>query len=880
MNTTCPYCGVGCGVVVKNGVLTGDPAHPSTHGRLCAKGVTLMQTLDDSARLTMPMIGGRIAEWEEALDVVTARFTEAIAEHGPDSVAFYVSGQFLTEDYYVANKLMKGFIGGANIDTNSRLCMASTVAGQMRAFGEDVVPGCYEDIDEADLLVFTGSNAAWCHPVLFERAMAAQARGTKIVVIDPRKTASTALADLHLAIKPDTDTALFNLLLVTLQDRGLVDSEYVANHTEGFATALAAARNSPRDAAYFGVSDADLQTFLDWFCGTERSVTLFSQGVHQSISGTDKVNAIINVHLASGRIGKPGMGPFSLTGQPNAMGGREVGGFANQLAAHLHLEDADERALVREFWNAPALPEAPGLKAVELFEAVRAGKIKAIWIACTNPAFSMPNASTVRAALEACPFVVAADCWPTDTTRLATVVLPASGWGEKNGTATNSERMISRQRAFRAAPGQAKPDWWMFTEIARRMGFAAEFPYTSAADIFREHAALSGFGNGGKRLFDIGALAALSDDGYDQLGAVRWPCPVSTPPVKRFFAEGGFSTPSKRAQFIPITPSMRRPDPGLPFTLNTGRLRDQWHGMTRTGIVPALMENATPSLALSPVDAERLGVAAGDLLRITTRQGSTVLPAAITPSQRPGEVFAAMHWTSAFSSADAIDRLIGPVADPHSGQPAYKNEPAAIEALPALWHGILQSRHCPSPKGEFSWSRAPVAGGMHRLHLAGWQALPPGDELADWAARLCSREAGGADAECERIELVDAGRGIYRLALLRGAALQACLFIARTRDALPGTDAINALFAVTDWQQSRAAILQARISGEQNNGRIVCLCHGVRDTTIRAAIKTRRLSSIAGIGQAVQAGTNCGSCKGELAELLQAERLHADLQPA
>ncbi len=874
MNTTCPYCGVGCGVVVKDGVLTGDPAHPSTHGRLCAKGVTLMQTLDDSARLTNPMIGGRIAEWDEALDVVAARFAETIAQHGPDSVAFYVSGQFLTEDYYVANKLMKGFIGGANIDTNSRLCMASSVSGQMRAFGEDVVPGCYEDIDEADLLVFTGSNAAWCHPVLFERALAAQTRGAKIVVIDPRRTASAALADLHLAIKPDRDTALYNLLLVTMQDRGVTNSEYVANHTEDFAATLAAARNNPCDAASLGIGEAELQRFLDWFCETKRSVTLFSQGVHQSTSGTDKVNAIINVHLASGRIGKPGMGPFSLTGQPNAMGGREVGGFANQLAAHLRFDNQTERALLQDFWHAPSLPKAPGLKAVQLFEALGQGKIKAIWIACTNPAFSMPDAGKVRAALAACPFVVVADCWPTDTTRLADIVLPAATWSEKDGTVTNSERMISRQRGFRAVPGQAKPDWWMFTEVAQRMGFGAQFAYKTPADIFREHAALSGFGNGGKRLFDIGALAELSDEEYDSFAPVRWPAPANAAPVKRFFAKGGFPTENGRARFIPITPPVLNPDPALPFTLNTGRLRDQWHGMTRTGIVPALMENARPSLALSPVDAERLGMAEGDLLRITTKQGNTVLPALVIPAQRNGEVFAAMHWTNAYSSSDAIDRLLGSEADPHSGQPAFKSEPAAIERLPALWHGILQSRHSPSPHGEFSWSRAPVAGGMHRLHLSGWQALPSGDELEDWAARLC-----GAAADYERIELADAGRGVYRLAMLRGPALQACLFIARTQDTLPGADAVNALFAVADWQQGRAAILQAKISSQPDDGRIVCLCHNLRDTAIRDAIKTRRLSSIAGIGQAVQAGTNCGSCKGELAELLQAERLDAVLQP-
>ncbi|HET9146954.1 MAG TPA: molybdopterin-dependent oxidoreductase, partial [Acetobacteraceae bacterium] len=619
-----------------------------------------------------------------------------------------------------------------------------------------------------------------------------------------------------------------------------------------------------------GLGNAGLSTFLDWFCATERTVTLFSQGVNQSVIGTDKVNAIINAHLASGRIGRPGMGPFSLTGQPNAMGGREVGGLANQLAAHLRFDDADDRESLRRFWNAPALPKAPGLKAVDLFEAVREGRVRALWIAGTNPAESMPRADRVREALEACPFTVVSDCWPTGTTRRADVVLPAAGWGEKNGTVTKSERMISRQRGFRPAPGLARPDWWMFAEVARRMGFGAGFPYANPAEIFREHAALSAFRNQGRRIFDIGALATLSDEEYDRLGAIRWPCRENHPSVKRCFADGGFPTPNCRARFVAIHPPPRTGDAQFPFILNTGRLRDQWHSMTRTGFVPSLMESASPSLALSPADAQRLGVTEDGLIRISTRHGTTVLPASITTAQRNSEVFAAMHWTGAHSGSDAIARLVGAKADPHSGQPGLKAEAAAIEALPVLWHGILQSRTCPEPKGEFFWFRAPLAGGMHRLRLSGWKALPPGHELPDWAARLC-----GADADSERIELMDAARGLYRLAILRGARLQSCLFIARSPEALPGPDAVNALFAVADWRQGRAAILQARTTVHQEAGRIVCLCHGVRDTAIRRAIRAGRLNSVAAIGQTLRAGTNCGSCKGELAELL-----HADMESA
>jgi assimilatory nitrate reductase catalytic subunit len=867
MNTTCPYCGVGCGVVVAAGEISGDPAHPANFGKLCVKGSTLAQTLDDSARLMQPLVGGRAAGWNEALDLVAARFAETVAEYGPDSVAFYGSGQFLTEDYYVANKLMKGFIGSANIDTNSRLCMSSTVAGHMRAFGEDVVPGCYEDIDEADLLVFVGANAAWCHPVLFERAQAARAaRGTKIVVIDPRATATTALADLHLKLRPDSDVALFNLLLATLSDRKCLDIGYINAHTENFAAALEAAMAAHVSPEALGVGDAELQTFLAWFCATERTVTLFSQGVNQSVSGTDKVNAIINVHLATGRIGMPGMGPFSLTGQPNAMGGREVGGLANLLAAHLKFENAADRAFLKEFWNVPALPAKPGLKAVDMFDALLNGRVKAIWIAATNPAESMPRAGRVRAALEACPFVVVADCWPTATTRLANVVLPAAGWGEKDGTVTNSERRISRQKPFRAPVGEAKPDWWMFAEVAKRMGFGASFDYAGPAAIFREHAALSGFKNDGARKFDIGALAGLSTEDYDALAPVQWP-----PGQARVFYDGKFSTASGRARFVAVeTPEELRRCPAFPFVLNTGRLRDQWHTMTRTGFVPQLMESAgEANFAIAPADARRFNVADGDLLRITTRQGSAVLPASITAGQRPGEIFAAMHWTDAHSGAGTISALIGPERDPHSGQPAAKYTPVAVEAIPTHWHGIMQSRHCPSAGAQIHFARVPLAGGMHRVRLAGWKPLPEVDALPGWAARLC-----GADAGDERIEFLDASRGIYRLGLLRGSHLQACLFIVRKAAALPGDAALAALFEANAWKDDRTQILLGRAGGsEPARSRIICVCHGVTETVIRAAIAVQGLHDVASVGRALKAGTNCGSCKGELAQMLREDKM-------
>jgi assimilatory nitrate reductase catalytic subunit len=696
--TTCPYCGVGCGLTVTaDGTITGDPEHPANRGRLCSKGAALAETLSDDGRLLWPQIGGHRASWDEALDLVAGTFSRTIAEHGPDAVALYVSGQFLTEDYYVANKLMKGFIGSANIDTNSRLCMASSVAGHIRAFGEDLVPGCYDDIETADLVVLAGSNAAWCHPVLYQRLAAAKsARGTKVVVIDPRRTTSCDIADLHLAIRPGSDVAVFNALLADLVEIGGADHGWIEAHTTGFAAAIET-RISSADAAAIGdVPPADLATFFRWFGETERTVTVYSQGVNQSSAGTDKVNAIINCHLAMGRIGRPGMGPFSLTGQPNAMGGREVGGLANQLAAHMGFADPADIDRVRRFWRAPNIATRPGLKAVDLFDAVLDGRVKALWILGTNPAASMPRAGRVRDALKTCPFVVVSDCWPTDTTCLADVVLPAAGWGEKDGTVTNSERCISRQRAFRTPPGEARADWWMLSEMARWMGWRDAFSYRRPAGIFREHAALSAFENTGttRRVFDIGALADLNDDEYDRLPPVRWPLPRGTsepwPEPKRLLASELTDTGRLRFIATPYRPPAVATDDEWPFVLNTGRVRDQWHTMTRTGRVPKLLAHRRePLLEIHPDDAGRLGLVQGGLARIESPDGTAVLPVSLSSEQRRGEVFAAMHWTDEFSSAGPIDKLIGAATDPVSGQPELKATPVRLRPVAALWRGLL-----------------------------------------------------------------------------------------------------------------------------------------------------------------------------------------------
>ncbi|MBL8673693.1 MAG: molybdopterin-dependent oxidoreductase, partial [Rhodospirillales bacterium] len=597
IRTTCPYCGVGCGVIATpdgaGGLsVAGDPDHPANRGRLCSKGSALAETFGLEGRLLAPEIDDRPVGWDAALDHVADRFSEIVRGHGPDAVGFYVSGQLLTEDYYVANKLLKGFIGSRHLDTNSRLCMASSVAGHRRAFGADVVPGNYEDLELADLVVLVGSNLAWCHPVLFQRLVAAKAARPemRVVVVDPRRTATCDIADLHLAIDAGGDVPLFAGLLVDIEREGLAARSWLDAHATGAAETLAAARAATPDAAAVaaatGLPRHAVERFYAWFVATERVVTVYSQGVNQSTSGVDKVNAIVNAHLLTGRIGRPGMGPFSVTGQPNAMGGREVGALANMLAAHMTYDDPADVDRVRRFWDAPRSASSAGHKAVDFFRAVERGEIRAVWVMATNPAVSLPDASRVVRALRACEFVVVSDfVRDTDTARLAHVRLPAAAWGEKSGTVTNSERRISRQRAAVAAPGEARPDWWIVSQVARRMGFEAAFAYRRPADIFREHAALSAFENDGARAFDLGALAALDDEGYDALSPTQWPFPAGAPaPTERLFGDGGFLGPGGRARLVPTPPRPRAnaTDRDYPLTLNTGRYRDQWHTMTRT----------------------------------------------------------------------------------------------------------------------------------------------------------------------------------------------------------------------------------------------------------------------------------------------------------
>ena len=879
VRTTCPYCGVGCGILAAvdrqgGATISGDPAHPANFGRLCSKGSALGETLSLDQRLLHPMFrqaDGSLARtgWDTALAKVANGLRTIVDRDGPNAIAFYLSGQLLTEDYYVANKLMKGFLGSSNVDTNSRLCMASSVAGHRRAFGADVVPGIYRDLDEADLIVLVGSNAAWCHPVLYQRMMAARnERGARLIVIDPRRTATAEAADLFLPIASGMDTALFCGLLAHLADTRMLNDGYIAQHTSGFADALARAREIAGDAAATArataLDPADIVRFFELFARTGRVVTCYSQGVNQSAQGTDKVNAIINVHLATGRIGQPGMGPFSLTGQPNAMGGREVGGLANQLAAHMGFSPS-ETDRVRRFWNAPRMATGEGLKAVDMFEAIERGTIKALWVMATNPAVSLPRAGAFRAALKKLElFVVSETTLRNDTIEAgAQVLLPAAAWGEKDGTVTNSERRISRQRAFLPCPGEARPDWWIVSEVARRLGFAGAFGYCKPADIFREHAALSAFENDGQRGFDLGGLAPLADEDYDRLDAVMWPVQAGRERSEpRFFSAGGFFTSDRRGRFIaPEHPRLRAATSyAFPLRLNTGRLRDQWHTMTRSGKSPRLgAHSPEPSVEIHPDDAAATGITDGGFAKVTTAHGSAVFRGCFRPGQQRGSIFAPIHW----SDTTAADAHVGAMAmaenDPFSGQPELKATPARVEPLEFAYCGFALTRDLIALPGATWFARVAVAGG-HGLLFA-TNELP-----ARWhglAEQLIPDDA-------ERAEYVDLPRGIVRIAALRAGRIEACIFSGPSLHP-PRWDVVRALFncGVLAERDRRLLLSGRSAEGVAETGPIICACYGVGLEAIRRAITEGAAASVADIGRTLRAGTNCGSCVPELRGIIE-----------
>jgi assimilatory nitrate reductase catalytic subunit len=684
-----------------------------------------------------------------------------------------------------------------------------------------------------------------------------------MVVIDPRRTDTAEDAELFLGVKPGTDTALFSGLLVHLADSGALDADYIKDHTSGFDDALARARSIAGSAAATalatGLSEADVAAFFQMFRETPRVVTLYSQGVNQSAQGTDKVNAILNCHLATGRIGKPGASPFSLTGQPNAMGGREVGGLANQLAAHMGFTPPDIDR-VRRFWKAPRIATREGLKAVQLFEAIARGQIKALWVIGTNPAVSLPDANAAREALKKLElFVVSENVRSNDTVDAGVhVLLPAQAWGEKSGTVTNSERRISRQRAFLKPAGEAKPDWWILGEVAKRLGFKEAFNFNSAADVFREHAALSAFENNGSRDFDIGALQSLSDDAFETMTPVLWPLREGEAPQQRFFADGRFYANDRKARFVaPDIPALRtETHAGRPLRLNTGRIRDQWHTMTRTGMSQRLGAHLPePFVEVHPDDASRFGVIDDGFARVTTDYGQCLLKVAFSARQQRGTLFAPIHWSETNASNARVGALVAPFTDPFSGQPESKATPASIAPYEYVFRGFMLSRKQIALPPNLWWARATVAGGYGYL-------FADNADLARWPSWL--KSIAGDDLA----EYHDFGGGVYRAASFAGERIQTCLFVGPARDA-GDWNVVKSLFAadsLTDEQ--RRTLLSGRSSeGLASTGPIVCACFGVGRNTICEAIAAGAHSA-AEIGARLKAGTNCGSCIPEMKRLI------------
>lgn len=871
--TTCPYCGVGCGVLAERtpaGIsVRGDPEHPANRGRLCSKGTALAATLGEAGRLLRPEVDGVPTDWDAALGAVASRLSDCIREHGPESVAFYVSGQLLTEDYYVVNKLVKGYLGTANIDTNSRLCMASAVAGHVRAFGEDVVPVEYTDLESADLIVLVGSNLAWCHPVLMQRIQAARAERPqmKLVVIDPRRTATCDGADLHLPLRSGTDVMLFNGLLAWLADQGHVDAPFVAEHTNGLEQALDAARVACSDIAataqICGLDAALVERFFSLFAARERVVTLFSQGVNQSSAGTDKVNSIINCHLFTGRIGREGMGPFSITGQPNAMGGREVGGLATQLAAHLALNNSEHRSALQEFWQSPRIACRPGLKAVELFQAIDAGRVKAVWIMATNPVVSLPDADLVRRALQRCPLVIVSDCvGSNDTLPLAHIRLPAAGWGEKDGTVTNSDRHVSRQRAFLPLPGEAKPDWWIIAGVARRMGFASGFDYAGPEQIFDEYARLTAISRDFGMQLDLTGFAGLGLQQYDDLPATRWPAPGKG---RRPFADGRFPTADGRARFVatPARAPRHAPSPEYPLVLNTGRIRDQWHTMTRTARAPQLnAHEPEPFVDAHPQDLAAIGVAPGELVRVVSRWGQAMARVRSSGDMPPGMLFMPIHWSEQFARGGRIGAAVNPVVDALSGEPEFKHTPVRLEKVAVAWRGFLLSRGRVQPPA-CTWWAVSQGEGVVRMEFAGNAEVRPD---AAWL-----RQALPDSQHAEWIEYHDVASGHYRVALVCDGRLLACMMITSGSAQLPPPAWLSSLFASTSPLDAadRRCLLRGRRQDAPDPGATVCACFAVGSNAIAVAVQGG-CASLDAIGRKLRAGTNCGSCRPEIQRLIDA----------
>ena len=920
--STCPYCGVGCGVIIETdgqhitGV-RGDPDHPANFGRLCTKGSTLHLTaaplLQQQTRLHEPMRraarGGRLAaiRWDSALDEVARRFARTIHEYGPDSVGLYLSGQLLTEDYYVFNKLGKGLIGTNNVDTNSRLCMSSAVAGYKQSLGADAVPCNYDDITLAQTVFITGSNMAWAHPVLHQRLEDARRAhpAMKIIVADPRRTETAESADLFLQLLPGTDVVLFHAMLHVLLWEDLVDRSFIAAHTTGFDALRDRVREfTPAHAAKVcGLRADDIVQAARWFGGDvdaasarrTPTLSLYCQGLNQSSSGTDKNSTLINLHLATGQIGKPGAGPFSLTGQPNAMGGREVGGLANLLSAHRELANPAHRAEVAALWGVTDVPAAPGKSAMEMFQAAADGQIKALWIACTNPAQSLPDQAMVRRALQCCDFVVVQEAFAsTATTAFADVLLPATTWGEKDGTVTNSERRITRVRRALPALGQARDDWAIARDVAKRLESLlpsrrvasqpgrSMFEFANAEAVWNEHRESTR-----GRDLDITGLS------YAKLEQPQlWPYPTgATQGRERLYEDHHFATPDGRARFHAPAwkPTAEQRDARHPVSLTTGRLRDQWHGMSRTGTLGRLFAHTSePCVQMHPQELARRRWQPGELVRVSSRRGELVLPVQPSDSVLPAQAFIAMHWGSEYVSGLGVNAVTSPALCPQSKQPELKHAAVRIEGAKLPWQ-LVAAAWLP----QATWVQAQAR--LHHLmpHFGYASCVPFGRE-PDGQVGVLFRGAATDALTPEVMASVERALTLGEGPVLRYGDTRA----GQRRAMRLGQDGTLAAFLLAGDAQASSWVLdllqqhmdaaafgRALLAASKHpplpvapRSAQVCACHDVSEASIVARLASCEGDAsqrLAQLQSALRCGTECGSCVPALKTLV---KRHAALE--
>ena len=935
--STCPYCGVGCGVIIESrgsqiAGVQGDPDHPANFGRLCTKGATLALTASAAVtrqtRLLYPMRrehrheAPKRVSWDSALDFAATSFARIIGEQGPDAVGFYISGQLLTEDYYVFNKLAKGLIGTNNVDTNSRLCMSSAVAGYKQTLGADAPPTCYDDVKHAQCIFIVGSNTAYGHPILFRRIEDAKAGNPalKIIFCDPRRTDTAEIADLYLPIQPGTDVSLFNGMLHIMLWEGWTNSAYIAAHTSGFEALKTTVRDYTPDlvAETCGITKEDLFTAAKLFATSGATLSLYCQGLNQSTSGTAKNAAIINLHLATRQIGKPGAGPFSLTGQPNAMGGREVGGMANLMSGHRDLSNAGHRAEVAALWGVASVPDKPGKTAVEMFQAAADGEIKALWIACTNPAQSMPDQATVRRALERAELVIVQEAFATTATcAYADLLLPATTWGEKTGTVTNTERRISRVRPAVAAPGETRHDWSIAVDFARRLEKLLDaqnphpslFPYSlgdqtaGAESIWNEHRESTR-----RRDLDITGMSYAMLEAAPQ----QWPLKEGELTGKaRLYEDGIFPTADGRARFVNTvyTPVAEPRESRYPFSLNTGRLRDQWHGMSRTGTLGRLFGHVgEPSIQMNAQDMARRMLKDGDLVHVTSKRGSIVVPVQASVEIGMSQAFVAMHWgeeyLSGVSSTGAplagVNALTTSAYCPSSKQPELKHAAVRILKAELPWTllamawlpeaGALAAREQLKPLMQafpftscipFS-NNAPLAEpGRERTGLlfrAAAHETPSDQTLARIESIL---GLGGNDT----LRYADKKKGQHRAVQLVRKDEQAEL----TGFVLAGDTSAQAWIKtlLLDELPAQAYGRLLLLPGAkppvavQSRGKVVCSCLNVTDTAIDdhlarlvedAAMPSSDDAHLASLQNILKCGTSCGSCVPELKRRLRSAR--------